>query len=146
MYIEKDFKKILYWLDRPHLFFSPIANGHYGMVYRQGGGVAIYLSKKALNRLVQLGYLAKGCYNKYYITMKGDKLMRGTVAKRLRKEAYIDRSVKVKQYSGIKHKKEKKMKNKDGVDEVYVINITTIICVGDRAEYLKLKKAYKEVG
>ncbi len=70
--------------------------------------------------------------------------MRGTVAKRLRKEAYKDNSVKVKQYSGIKHKKERKMKNKDGVDEVFIINITTIICVGNRANYLKLKKAYME--
>jgi hypothetical protein len=68
--------------------------------------------------------------------------VRGTVAKRFRKEVYGDDSTKVKKYGGVNHKKEKTMKGKDGKPQIYIYNVTTIICVDKRGMYLQLKKAF----
>jgi hypothetical protein len=68
--------------------------------------------------------------------------VRGIVAKRLRKETYGDDSTKVKKYGGVNHEKEKTMKDKDEKPQIYIYNVTTIICVDKRAKYLQLKKAF----
>lgn len=53
--------------------------------------------------------------------------MRGTVAKRLRKLNYMDRSLKVRKYGVIRETGQ-------------------IVCMGDRMWYLRAKKGYRKGG
>lgn len=71
--------------------------------------------------------------------------MRGKVAKSLRKKAYVGEPKFIKKYDFVKHKKEKKLKDKDGVEQIYIIIVNTIVCVGPRARYLTAKKSYKNL-
>ena len=69
--------------------------------------------------------------------------MRGTIAKRLRKEVYKDMATRRAKYTYLSHQVYKTRVKKDGTKEGYFIPQATRVCAGLRAEYLWKKKEYK---
>ena len=69
--------------------------------------------------------------------------MRNKVAKRLRKVTLRGRAKFAKEYGSQNHNKEKKLKDKEGKEQIYIYNVVTIVCLGARQEYQDAKKDYK---
>lgn len=65
--------------------------------------------------------------------------MRGTVAKRLRREAFGVLSSRTRSYGVMKHKIYKTRRDDDGKRVAYFVNRDTVVCTGPRAIYKKLK-------